>query len=68
MVSSLIYYSDTHKFFDTHYYEVMEIVEDLANNGFKIEVTGEDIKNKLAWLAFEEEAWKIANNDLRLGF
>jgi hypothetical protein len=66
MVSSLVWYSDTHKFFDTHYYEIMEIVEDLANDGFKIEVTGEDIKNKLAWRAFEEEAWKMANNDLGL--
>lgn len=29
MVGSLIYYSDTHRFFDTHYYEIMDIVEDL---------------------------------------
>lgn len=68
MVSSLVWYSDTHKFFDTHYYEIMEIVEDLADSGFKIEVTGGDLKNKLAWLAFEEVAWKIANNDLGLDF
>ncbi len=66
MVSSLVWYSDTHKFFDTHYYEIMEIVEDLADNGFKIEITGEDLKNKLAWLAFEEEAYKMAYNDLGL--
>ena len=31
MVSSLVYYSDTHAFFDTFYYDIMEIVEDLSN-------------------------------------
>lgn len=44
----------------------MEILEDLTDQGLKIEFTGEDLKNKLAWLAFEEEAWKMASNDLRL--
>jgi hypothetical protein len=66
MVSSLIYYCDTHKFFDTHYYEIMELVEDLANQGLKIELTGEDLKNKLAWLAFEQVAWDMASRDLGL--
>ena len=68
MVSSLVWYSDTHRFFDTYYDEIMGIVEDLADQGIKIECTGGDLKNKLAWLAFEEEAWKMANDDLRLGF
>jgi hypothetical protein len=64
MVSSLIWYSDTHRFFDAHYYEIMELVEDLANQGVKIELTGEDMKNKLAWLAFEEVAMDMSHNDL----
>jgi hypothetical protein len=68
MVSSLVWYSGTHKFFDTHYYEIMEIVEDLADSGFKIEITGEDLKNKLAWLAFEEEAYQMAYNGLGVRF
>ena len=68
MVSSLIWYRDTHKFFDTHYQEIMEILEDLANQGVKFEFTGEDLKNRLAWLAFEEVAWKMASNDLGLDF
>lgn len=66
MVSSLIWYSDTHRFFDTHYYEIMELVEDLANQGVKIELTGEDLKNKLAWQAFEQIAWDMASHDLGL--
>ena len=68
MVSSLIWYSDTHRFFDTFYYEIMELVEDLANQGLKIELTGEDLKNRLAWLAFEQVAWDMASRDLGLGF
>jgi len=67
MVSSLVWYSDTHKFFDTHYYEIMEIIQTyFFNHGEKIELTGEDMKNKLAWLAFEEVAWEMAINDLGL--
>ncbi len=68
MVSSLVWYSDTHRFFDTFYYEIMEIMENLAREGIKFEFTGEDLKNRLSWLAFEEEAWKMASNDLGLGF
>lgn len=66
MVSSLVWYSDTHRFFDTHYYEVMGIIEDLADMGCEIKLKGEDLKNKLAWLAFEEVAWEMATNDLGL--
>lgn len=68
MVSSLVWYSDTHRFFDTYYYEIMEILEDLTNQGLKVDFTGEDLKNKLAWLAFEQVAWDIAYNDLQLEY
>jgi hypothetical protein len=44
----------------------MELVEDLANQGLKIELTGEDLKNRLAWLAFEQVAWDMASRDLGL--
>lgn len=59
MVSSLIWYRDTHKFFDTYYHEIMEILEDLTDQWIKIEFTGEDLKNRLAWLAFEQVAWDM---------
>ena len=66
MVSWLIYYCDTHNFFDDYYYEIMSIIEDLTNQGVKIELTGEDLKNRLAWLSFEQVAWNMAYNDLGL--
>lgn len=29
MVGSLIWYTDTHRFFDRYYYEIIDILEDL---------------------------------------
>ena len=60
MVGSLIYYHDTHKFFETHYDEI-----ELIRQGYE-ETTGEpliikdDLKNRLAWFAFDETAYKLA--------
>jgi hypothetical protein len=31
MVGTLIYYTDTHKFFDSHYYEIMDIIRGLED-------------------------------------
>lgn len=59
-VGSLIYYSDTHKFYDKHYCEIEELREDYENNnGIPIKITG-DLKNYLAWFAFEETLYRIA--------
>ena len=66
MVWSLIYYSQTHAFFDAHYYEIMEILWDLNDQWLEITFTGEDLKNRLAWLAFEDVAYNMAQNDLGL--
>ena len=66
MVSSLVWYNQTHRFFDTYYHEIMELIEDLTDQGLKIELTGEDLKNRLAWLSFEEVAYQMAQNDLGL--
>ena len=68
MVGSLIYYSDTHRFFDTHYYEIMDIVEDLEKEWFRLECKGDDLKNKLAWLSFEKVASDMMYNDSGLDF
>lgn len=68
MVWSLIYYHQTHAFFDTHYYEIMDILWDLNDQWVGITFTGEDLKNRLAWLAFEEVAYHMALNDLGLDF
>lgn len=61
MVSSLIYYRDTHAFFDTHYDEIEELRQDYKDScGIDILIKY-DLKNTLAWFAFEEVAYQLAN-------
>ncbi len=62
MISSLIYYVDTHKFFDDHYDEIEELryeFEDML--GEPVKPNG-DLKNWFAWFAFEETARKLADD------
>jgi DNA-binding ferritin-like protein len=60
MVSSLIRYKDTHKFFDEHYDEIQEIREELHDQWVPVEIpTHTDLKNFLSWLSFEERAREI---------
>ena len=59
MVSSLIYYKDTHAFYDTHYNEIEDIRWELEAEGVEIDITDQDLKNYFAWLAFEHVAYKI---------
>lgn len=58
-VSGLIYYVDTHKFYDTHYDEI----EDLRMDCDYIldTIKDRDLKNTLAWFAFEQTAYNLAN-------
>ena len=57
MVGSLIYYKDTHEFYDKHYNEIEEMRNELAEQGIEINVpTQSDLKNFFAWLSFEERA------------
>lgn len=61
MVSTLIYYRDTHAFFDTHYDEIMDLRQDYKDScGIDIPIQY-DLKNTLAWFAFEEVAYQLAN-------
>jgi len=63
MVPSLIYYRDTEAFFDHHYHEIMELKIEFE------EMTGEpmniphQVKNYLAWFAFEETARRLWKNE-----
>lgn len=67
MVSSLIFYQDTHEFFDKHYDEIEAIRSELAEQGIEIQIPSQsDLKNFLAWLSFEEKAREIYY-DLGLG-
>ena len=61
MVGSLIYYADTHAFYDKHYDEIESIRAELEDDfGQPLTVSG-DLKNWFAWLSFEETARKIAD-------
>lgn len=61
MVCSLIYYADTHAFYDTHYDEIDEVREDWdAETGQALTIKG-DLKNFLAWFAFEQTAYQLAS-------
>lgn len=60
IVSQLICRSQTHAFFDEHYEEIMDI-RDVYKQNFNQEPNfGSDVKNDLAWFAFEWSAYKIA--------
>lgn len=61
MISSLIYYSDTHKFFDEYYDEIEELRQETEDSlGAPIKIDG-DLKNTLAWFAFEETGYRMLN-------
>lgn len=66
MVSELTYYRDTHRFFDRHYDEIETIRDSVAEMGIELEWPSGDLKNHLAWLAYEETAKDIAFNQLEL--
>lgn len=60
LVNSLIYYTDTHAFYDKHY----DAIETLRNEfeedlGEPLMIKG-DLKNSLAWFAFEQTAYQMA--------
>ena len=66
IVSELIYYKDTHAFYDKYYYEIEDMrneYEENINEPLKIK---SDLKNFFAWFAYEETAYQIALNDLNL--
>ena len=61
MVSSLIYYADTEKFFDEHYEEIMELKEDYEQSTGEAMSIPFQLKNHLAWFAFEQTAYDLAD-------
>ena len=61
MVSSLIYYRDTHQFFEIYYDQIDDLRQHYEEStGCKIDL-GHDLKNTLAWFAFEETAYQLAS-------
>lgn len=60
MVNEMIYYKDTHAFFDKHSDDIFDMLDELEEEmGEPIKVDG-DRKNFYAWLAYEETARAIA--------
>ena len=59
MVSSLIYYRDTHEFFNTFYEQIQTLKEDVEGVICEPLHIKNDIKNFLAWFAFEETAYRL---------
>ncbi|MBL7799824.1 MAG: hypothetical protein JNL95_03785 [Chitinophagales bacterium] len=67
MVSGLVYYADTHTFFDTYYEEIEALrMEYESSTGCQINLQDVDLKNTLAWFAFEQIAYNLAHK-LELG-
>ena len=61
MIGSLVWWTDTHAFFDTHYDEIEDIRKDFEEEtGLHIPIKY-DLKNSYAWFAFQETAWRMAN-------
>lgn len=66
MIDHLIYYVDTHTWFDRYYDEIEDLREGCEDSlGEPLCIRG-DLKNWLAWFAFEETAFRIARDDLEL--
>jgi len=61
MIGSLIHHHKTHSFFDRYYNEIEELREDYEDSfGEPLCING-DLKNWLAWFAFEEVAFQITD-------
>lgn len=60
MIPSLVYYVDTHKFYDFHYAQIEEIRQEYELQiGKAISVKG-DYKNYMSWFAYEYVAYELA--------
>lgn len=73
-VGSLIYYSDTVKFFDDYYDDIWDVIQDLVDNGLEpleaikehcdeteILMCSDTVKNWVAWMVYEEIAYMFRN-------
>ena len=65
MVTSLIYYTDTHAFYNKHYEEIEELRTEYESSiGEPLQINN-DLKNFLAWFAFEQVAYELVNEYLQ---
>ncbi len=59
MVTKLIYYKDTHAFYDKHYAEIEELREGHEESTGECLQVKNDLKNFLAWFAFEQVVYQL---------
>ena len=59
-ITRLIYYKDTHAFFDTHYNEIEQLRMEASENGWEIEIKG-DLKDYMARFGYETVARRLAD-------
>lgn len=59
-VSGLIYYNQTHEFYDKYYSDIETLRYELEENYGQALIIKDDLKNFFAWLAFEETCKEIA--------
>jgi hypothetical protein len=62
MICELIYYADTHAFYDTFYDEIEELRCNWEEQVGETLKPKHDLKNWYAWFAFEETARELAIN------
>jgi hypothetical protein len=61
MISSLIYYRDTAKLFDTHYEEIIWLKTEYEESTGQAMKIPHELKNHLAWFGFEQTAYQLVN-------
>lgn len=61
VIGELIYYTDTHAFFDRFYGEIEELRQEWEENTNETIKIKNDLKNDLAWFGFEETIYQLAN-------
>lgn len=63
LVGELIYYNDTHKWYDEFYNEIEELREEYEEMlGEPLQAKG-DLKNWFAWFSFEETVRKLYDDN-----
>lgn len=61
MIGELIYYTDTHEFYDEFYSDIEDLrYETEQSTGLKLAPDG-DLKNWFAWFAYKQTVYKIGN-------
>lgn len=67
VVGGLIYYTDTHAFYDKHYDDIEAMRSEMLEHDIDVveSIGDNDLKNHLAWFGYEETVRKIAD---KIGF